>query len=78
MLHQYSTTPFKHNHAQWGVSEYLLNGPHFIKDAGLTKQKNPQLAMDGTQSAKSILLCKERKEAQREFQKAQGDKMSEY
>lgn len=57
MLHWYSTTPFKHNCAQWGACEYLLNGPHFIKDAGLTRQKSPQLAMDRTQSAKSILLC---------------------
>lgn len=56
-LHWYSTTPFKHNCAQWGACEYLLNGPHFIKDAGLARQKSPQLAMDRTQSAKSILLC---------------------
>lgn len=61
MLHWYSTTPFKHNCAQWGACEYLLNGPHFIKDAGLTRQKSPQLAMDRTQSAKSILLCDGRK-----------------
>lgn len=53
----YSTTPFKHNCAQQGACEYLLNGPRFIKDAGLTRQKSPQLAMDRTQSAKSILLC---------------------
>lgn len=57
MLHWYSTTPFKNNCAQWGACEYLLNGPHFIKDAGLARQKSPQLAVDRTQSARSILLC---------------------
>lgn len=57
MLRWYSTTPFMHNCALRGASEDLLNGPPSIKDAGLTRQKSPQLAMDRTQSAKSILLC---------------------
>lgn len=68
MLHWYSTTPSKHNCAQWGACEYLLNGPHFIKDAGLARQKSPQLAMDRTQSAKSILLCDGKKGKKKEPQ----------
>lgn len=76
MLHWYSTTPFKHNCAQWGACEYLLNGPHFIKDAGLTRQKSPQLAMDRTQSAKSILLCdgKKRKRETQSFKRSEAIK----